>query len=145
VEPLKPEHEERIRAWMEQTYSTFKEGVAQGRELTPDRVEEIARGRIWSGTDAVEIGLVDRTGGVDTALALARELAGLPAEAGVRVFPRPKTFFEALSESELPFPVSLGAQRLVDLHGPLPRLNREALEDLARPRPWVLMPPVNVD
>ncbi len=145
VEPLKPEHEERIRAWMDQTYSTFKVRVGEGRGLDEDRVEEIARGRIWSGTDAQDIGLVDATGGLDTALTLARELAGLPADAGVRIFPRPKTFFEALSESELSFPVKLGARPLVSFNGPVPSLNTEMLEEIARPRPWAIMPPIKSD
>lgn len=76
------------RAWAEQmmreVYDRFVDRVATGRHLTRERVDEIGRGRIWSGVDARSIGLVDELGDLDTGLAAARRLAGLPDEAPVR-------------------------------------------------------------
>jgi protease-4 len=67
------------------TYATFKERVADGRGLTADEVEEVARGRVWSGTDALDVGLVDALGGFHDAVARARSEAGIPDGAPVRL------------------------------------------------------------
>jgi protease-4 len=61
--------------------------------MTVEQVHEVARGRVWTGADAVERGLVDELGGLDTALHIARERAELPARsdfADVRRYPRIK-------------------------------------------------------
>jgi len=58
-------------------YANFTKKVAAGRKLSPERTEEAARGRVWSGTAAREKGLVDELGGVDRAVRIAREKAGL--------------------------------------------------------------------
>lgn len=76
------------RAWaetmMDEVYARFVARVAEGRGLTPERVDELGRGRIWSGADAHERGLVDELGDLHTAVAAARRLAGLPDDAPVR-------------------------------------------------------------
>lgn len=59
------------------TYRQFKERVGAGRHMDPERVEQVARGRVWSGADAKEQGLVDELGGFHEALLAARELAGI--------------------------------------------------------------------
>ncbi|HZY56503.1 MAG TPA: S49 family peptidase, partial [Rubrobacteraceae bacterium] len=59
-------------------YGEFKNRVERGRKLRPDALEEIAGGRIWTGDEALERGLVDETGGFRTVLEKARELAGIP-------------------------------------------------------------------
>jgi protease-4 len=79
---------ERINAWLDAIYADFTQKVAEGRRLSPERVHELARGRVWSGADAIETGLADEAGGLREALAIARKRAGLPADAPVRVFPR---------------------------------------------------------
>ena len=63
-----------------------------------ERVKEIAKGRVWTGVQAKEIGLVDELGGFMAALAKAKELGGIDADAKVRIkaFPRPKTTQEQL-------------------------------------------------
>ena len=58
-------------------YEQFLARVAEGRGMTRDEVDEIAQGRIWSGIDAQEIGLVDVLGGLDRAIDIARVKAGL--------------------------------------------------------------------
>src|SRR5690606_19178930 len=64
-------------------YQRFVARVADGRGLTAERVDEIGRGRIWSGADALELGLVDELGDVQLAVARAKELAGLHPDAPV--------------------------------------------------------------
>lgn len=65
-------------------YAEFVAKVAEGRRLPAARVEEIAQGRVWTGSQALERGLVDRLGGLEEAVALARQLGGLDADARVR-------------------------------------------------------------
>ena len=79
---------ERINVWLDAVYEGFTEKVASGRRLTRDRVHELARGRVWSGADAVANGLADETGGMRDAIAIARRRGGLPDDAPVRVYPR---------------------------------------------------------
>ncbi len=88
----------RFTAWLETAYEDFKGKVAAGRDLTPEATEALAKGRVWTGTDAKERGLVDRLGGFGTALAAARELAEIKADADIelRPFPRPRTFREQI-------------------------------------------------
>ena len=71
-------------------YDDFTNGVAQGRNLAPERVREIAKGRVWTGQDAKGLGLVDDTGGLLGALALVRRELGLPADAPLAVSLRPE-------------------------------------------------------
>lgn len=70
---------QRMQELVDSTYAQFKSRVSDGRELTPEQVEEIARGRVWTGTRAKEIGLVDEIGGFQDAISDARERAGIPA------------------------------------------------------------------
>ena len=62
-------------------YDGFKERVASGRELQPEALEALAGGRVWTGAEALEKGLVDENGGFRTALERARELAGITEDA----------------------------------------------------------------
>jgi protease IV len=75
---------------LDNTYRGFKDHVAAGRHMTADAVEAAAKGRVWTGEDAMKLGLVDALGGYDTALALARQAANLAADApvDVAVYPR---------------------------------------------------------
>jgi protease-4 len=77
-----------VNNWLDHIYADFTGKVAQGRGLTPERVHELARGRVWTGADAVANGLVDELGGLDHAAAVARSRAGLPASAPLRTYPR---------------------------------------------------------
>jgi ClpP class serine protease len=67
------------------TYTMFKTRVSQGRNLTMEEVEVVARGRVWSGTRAKEAGLVDELGGLMMAIDRAKAEAGLDAEADVEL------------------------------------------------------------
>jgi protease-4 len=89
-DPYTESERERLEATLDSIYEDFKALVAEGRSLDPAAVEELAKGRIWTGTQALDRGLVDALGGMDRALELAREVAGIEPEAGlaVRVYPR---------------------------------------------------------
>ena len=78
-------------------YLDFTGKVADGRKLPKEKVLEIAKGRIWSGLDAKNLGLVDELGGYDTALNLAKKAAGVPRgdEVKIVVFPGPRRFSRA--------------------------------------------------
>jgi protease-4 len=76
-EPLSEGFEKSTISAIEKVYDTFKSRVAEGRSMSMEAVEEIAQGRIWSGKNAVEIGLVDSLGGLQEAITAAAELAGI--------------------------------------------------------------------
>ncbi len=78
-------------------YDDFLPKVAAGRNMDAEKANSIGQGRVWTGTQAKENGLIDEFGGMEKAIAIAKELANLPADKDVRriVFPAPKSFFEA--------------------------------------------------
>src|SRR5580704_17796619 len=88
LEPFSESEWALINDWLDHIYADFTGKVATGRAMTPEQVHEIARGRVWTGADALAHGLVDELGGIDRAAAIARRRAGLPATAPLRVFPR---------------------------------------------------------
>lgn len=77
MEPLSRTERASIMRGVDRVYETFTGHVSKGRNLPVERVLEIAEGRVWSGTEAVKIGLVDANGGLKTAIALAVDKAGL--------------------------------------------------------------------
>jgi protease IV len=77
-----------VNAWLDRIYADFTQKVASGRDMTVEQVDQIARGRVWTGADAAERGLVDHLGGLDDAAAVARRKAGLPDSAPLRIYPR---------------------------------------------------------
>jgi protease-4 len=119
----------RLDAFLDQTYRGFKERVASGRHMSADQVEAVAKGRVWTGEEARERGLVDALGGYDAALRLAKEAAAIPADAAfeLAVFPRPKGAVERIidrisgrdDEPNAPSTVQLIAARLAALSAAL--------------------------
>lgn len=83
-------------------YDDFLPKVAKGRGKDVEYVDSVAQGRVWTGAQAKERGLVDEFGGLDRAVEVAKELAGIPADKGVRrvIFPAPRTFFERVFNVE---------------------------------------------
>lgn len=77
MEPLSRTERAAVMRGVDRVYETFTGHVSKGRNLPVERVLEIAEGRVWSGTEAVKIGLVDANGGLKTAIALAVDKAGL--------------------------------------------------------------------
>src|SRR5215468_4581931 len=86
--PFSDSEWDRINVWLDAIYADFVAKVSTGRRLSEDQVHELARGRVWTGADAVANGLADETGGMYDAIAIARKRAGLPDDAPVRVYPR---------------------------------------------------------
>ncbi len=77
AKPLDPGEREALERLIDETYAQFKDRVAEGRDMHPDRVEELARGRVYSGKRAWAEGLVDELGGLFAAVDRAREEAGI--------------------------------------------------------------------
>jgi protease-4 len=76
---------ERVLIGMKQMYAEFVDKVAENRRMTPERVEELAQGRVWTGAAATQNGLVDEIGGVADAIATARKLAGIGVDDDAKV------------------------------------------------------------
>ncbi len=81
--PFTEAERERFAATVDAVYDDFTAKVAAGRGLGREQVEALARGRVWTGRDAVGLGLVDELGGLREAVTIARDRAGLPAHAPV--------------------------------------------------------------
>lgn len=87
-----------LQDYMDDFYDIFIDRVAQTRRMPDEEVRKIAEGRIWTGRDAVEIGLVDELGGIAEAIEAARSLAGIPPSADLKIvhYPRPSSLGELL-------------------------------------------------
>ena len=98
--PFSPEQRTKVDQYMQAFYDQFVEKVAESRHLTPERVDAMAQGRVWTGRQARELGLVDQLGGLDAALAIAKQRANIPADEDVDlvVYPPRRSFYEALAE-----------------------------------------------
>ena len=96
--PKTPREAELFEELIDFIYAEFVELVAEGRNLTIEQVEEIAQGRVWSGSDALKVGLVDNIGGLDDAIAHAAEKAGLGEDFTLIQIPEGKDVSELLEE-----------------------------------------------
>ena len=94
--PFTPEERQKIEESMQATYETFVEKAASGRNTTPEKIDSIAQGRVWTGVQAKQIGLVDELGGLDRAVTLAKQRAKIDEKAEVElvVYPQRKSFYE---------------------------------------------------
>ncbi len=104
--PFTPEQQAQVEAEADLFYADFLARVAEGRKLSVDAVEAVARGRVWTGADALDRGLVDELGGLHTAIRRAKVLAGIDPDAEVRMFSYPGS---SLWELLRPRPSSLPA------------------------------------
>jgi len=77
MNPLDPQEEAVMQASIDRTYDDFVNRVSKGRGMTYEAVDEIAQGRVWAGTDAIGIGLVDELGGLEDAIAYAASMVSL--------------------------------------------------------------------
>ena len=98
--PFTPEQRAKVMEYMEVFYDTFVEKAAVARRTTPAEIDAVAQGRVWTGRQARERGLVDELGGLDTAVAIAKQRAGIPADEDVElvVYPPRRTLYEALAQ-----------------------------------------------
>jgi protease-4 len=94
-----PEEEAKMKEMANRIYyDEFVPKVAQGRGRSIEEIDSIGQGRVWTGAQAKDRGLVDEIGGLEKAIEIAKQLAGLPADKDVQrvTFPKPKPFFERL-------------------------------------------------
>ena len=114
---------------MEGFYQNFVAKVADGRHSTPERIDAVAQGRVWTGAQAKERGLVDALGGLDAAVAIAKERAKIPADEDVElvVYSPRRSFYEALTDS------SAARRRLL---GGVGRADERGAARRASPRSW---------
>jgi len=100
VGPFTPTQAEAYRGQLQDIYDDFTTRVSNGRDMPLERVKEIAKGRVWTGTQAKEIGLVDELGGIMTAIDAAKKLAEIDADEDVRIkiFPRQKSIEEQIND-----------------------------------------------
>ncbi len=104
---------ERVAKLMDRTYQRFLDHVAEGRGLTPERARLAAEGRVWTGAQAVNLGLVDELGGFGRSIELAAESAGLEADdVSLSFYPRTPSFWRYLEERQ--------ASRIASLLKPFP-------------------------
>lgn len=102
MRPLTPKEEAYMQASVERIYTKFTSIVAEGRDMTVEAVDEIAQGRVWTGAEALEIGLVDQIGTLEDAIEYAAlSIEGVTSVSDVQVaaFPKPKTTLETLLET----------------------------------------------
>ncbi|RMF95479.1 MAG: signal peptide peptidase SppA [Gammaproteobacteria bacterium] len=127
---LGPDARRILQASVEDAYRIFTVKVADARDLSVERVESIAGGRVWTGEEALELGLVDRLGGLDQAIASAARLAGLAeGEYGTVEIEAPPGWREELAQLLAVKLQALGAWLGIERHGRLSpllrRLSRE--------------------
>ena len=113
-------------------YNEFIPKAAQGRNRDAEYIDSVGQGRVWTGLRAKEKGLVDELGGLDKAVEIAKELAKIPADKGVRrvVYPAPRSFFQQFlggGEDE----TSIKAREQQTLINSAPREMRRALRHAA--------------
>jgi protease-4 len=95
-----PDELKKVQEQLQSFYDQFVEKVAEARHSTPEKIDQIAQGRVWTGRQAAENGLVDALGGLDRAIALAKEKAKIAADSDVElvIYPPRKSFYELVSE-----------------------------------------------
>ena len=93
---------------VEQGYRQFIQIVAKGRKMQPAMVERLAEGRVWDGATALRLGLVDKLGDLETAIAEAARLAHVPAENGLFLDLTPDNLLERFKRVEQPVEAMLG-------------------------------------
>ncbi|MGE5235835.1 MAG: S49 family peptidase [Acidobacteriota bacterium] len=103
LDPWTPSQKATVGKFLDRIYGAFLDRVASSRHMTREQVDAVGRGRVFTGEQAKERGLVDELGGFDSALAAARRLAGLAPDAPVelRYYPRTRSFWQrALERAE---------------------------------------------
>jgi protease IV len=107
VRPFSPEERQKIESLMSATYEAFVEKAAAGRKTTPEKIDAIAQGRVWTGKQAKDLGLVDSLGGLQHALRAAKRRANIDENAEVElvIYPERNPFYHLVQS---PFGASAG-------------------------------------
>ena len=96
MKPMSDFQKEKLNGEIKKIYNDFTNLVATTRELDVNYVNEIGRGRVWLGVDALDLGLVDQLGGLEDAIAYAADQAELGDEYRITEYPKHKDFFEQI-------------------------------------------------
>ena len=138
-----PDQWAKFQTWLDRIYEDFTAKVGEGRNMSQADVHAVAKGRIWTGEDAREHGLVDELGGIKTAMHLVREALELEADASLNlvVFPKEKTLIEQVMEKGLIHTLSNG-DALVRLATELQPIFRFAR--VGEPQQVLEMTPMNI-
>lgn len=99
--PFNASELQKVESQLRAFYTDFIRKAGESRGMTPAAIDQLGQGRVWTGRQAKANGLVDELGGLDRAVAIARERAKLPATGDVELvaYPRARSFFEMLSDS----------------------------------------------
>ena len=102
VDPWTPEQRKAVQGSLDRVYDAFLHRVSVARKMTPEQVDAIGRGRVFTGEQAKEKGLVDQLGTFDDAVAVAKQLAGLKPDAAVKLtyYPRTKPLWQRILEKD---------------------------------------------
>src|SRR5258705_11569966 len=98
--PYSPDELKKLQEQLQAFYDGFVEKVAESRHSTPEKIDAIAQGRVWTGQQAKQNGLVDELGGLDRAVAVAKQRAKIAPDSDVELvgYPPRKSFYELLAE-----------------------------------------------
>ena len=126
------EERAKVQESMQAFYDQFVEKVAEARQTSPEKIDQIAQGRVWTGRQAKEVGLVDELGGLQVAVAAAKQRARIAADEEVElvVYPPRRSFYEVISDSLEQSPSresSSTAEAILSLLGPRDRTVLAAL------------------
>jgi protease-4 len=123
--PFTPAERARVEEHMQETYELFVTRVAEGRQSTHERIDAVGQGRVWTGHQARELGLVDELGGLDRAIQIAKQRARIEASRGVTlvVYPPKRSLYEVIAN---PFGTTLAAGAEMFLARPGVRAIRSA-------------------
>ena len=134
---MSPDQRKHIENWMETIYEDFVRKAAEGRGLEYDDLEAKARGRIYTGAQARELGLVDTLGGLNTAVSEMKRALDLEQTEQLELvlYPKRKTLLEAALSGEL---IKIDPPSLTGWF-------QQSLNRLDRPGPWLLAPDVNIN
>jgi protease IV len=142
LRPFTPEERPKIEEQMHATYELFLSRVAEGRKSTAAKIDPFAQGRVWTGRQALERGLVDELGGLDAAVRLAKQHAKIDAKRDVRfdIYPQRRSLYEVVAN---PFGSSMAAALQVLARQPdLRAMELLTLTRFRRGEPLTLMPNV---
>ncbi len=144
--PFTKEERAKVEEQLQSTYELFLSRVAEGRHSTPAKIDTMAQGRVWTGRQAKDLGLVDELGGLDAAIQIAKQRAKIDPKKDVElvVYPGRRSIFDVLAnplgtsaEMRLRLAAGSPATRLIDAAASMFRLFR-------RGEPLTLMPNVFV-
>ena len=135
--PLSATQRDAFSFFIEDAYDKFLARVSESRGMSVEEIHAVAQGRVWSGEDARNIGLIDAVGGLDMAIQFAADKAGLTAWS-VREFPREQSLLETLA-SRTEVSVRSIFSRNIPMYEEMSFI-RHMAETSARPHAWAILP-----